>query len=842
LAFNPFSLISRVIRPATPIAAVPRPTTAPSPIARGDGSYALRPVAAGIPVISVDTLIDRHADLIREISYKLEFSPKDFDRLMMPVLQRFTAMVHLLPASEVHHHREVGGLLRHSLEVAYRSAAIAYDQIFNNHGFPQQKTAIEARWRVAATLAGLLHDIGKVVTDMQVFDETGREEWTPIRETILEWADSHNISLYFLRWRLDRHEAHKDVVPQCRNAIISPEMDNWLRSVGNGPFNAMMAALTGVEAEHDLDKIVAAADSVSIRWDRQQTGVTLGLLSPSVPVEQHLMEGMRTLILDGQWQCNVAGAQIWHIVDGDQTGLFVAWTSAAVELANFLVQGGVKGIPPAPDTLASILAECHQIELRITAAGVDNRWPVKPSIGNTERMIKIANPRQLYPVLPPPIAGTFVLRATTAGASEEQPMRNEVATPTNAEDGPPQFDEPPMEAYADEMNAGQPAELPPDKGPAQKPSPPRPAPASSKPASKGASVGHKSPPMGRCPECGHLARWVDGGYQCTGCGSCWSEQQVKEFERRTAAQTQGQAKAKSAAPPPSPVESAARDTLLKEGEAGLLVLTLCHETAIGKKALGDVLGQHEDEMWVVHNGLKEYARWNREPGQPDLSPRNITMLLDQPKWLLPNPHYPDRFVQDRGGKKVMVFNKTISSIIAVVLADLIARSEKGSQPGKIHDEVPPVTQTAVRPPTTVVETVVETAGEPMPEEVVPAFAASEEDAEDPPATEVTKATPTKKAPVTAKPAPRKKTALAPTTEPELADLNEEQRQMLSEFILWVRTRHMECMTEDGGTQTSVLIQAEFCKEAAYDMGKLIKVFRAAGAKSQGPLITLHWEP
>lgn len=90
----------------------------------------------------------------------------------------------MLPVSEHHHHSGAGGLLRHSLEVAFWAAQAAEGIIFVASGTPVGKKELEPRWRVAAALGGLFHDIGKPVSDLSITDEDGRYQRNPFLETL----------------------------------------------------------------------------------------------------------------------------------------------------------------------------------------------------------------------------------------------------------------------------------------------------------------------------------------------------------------------------------------------------------------------------------------------------------------------------------------------------------------------------------------------------------------------------------------------------------------------------------------------------------------------------------
>ena len=118
------------------------------------------PFIKGLPACAVDVLLARQGELIRRLQDGVGMTDEDYRALLLPVVRRLADFVHLLPASETHHHRGSGGLLRHSLEVAFLASQASMRHVFALDREPRDRYHLEPRWRVAAGLAGLLHDIG----------------------------------------------------------------------------------------------------------------------------------------------------------------------------------------------------------------------------------------------------------------------------------------------------------------------------------------------------------------------------------------------------------------------------------------------------------------------------------------------------------------------------------------------------------------------------------------------------------------------------------------------------------------------------------------------------------
>jgi conjugal transfer pilus assembly protein TraI len=172
-------------KPAAPV--ILREEPRPSPDADPDEDL-LRypPFIKGLPAADVGALLARQSELIRRLQDGVGMTDADYRDLFLPVVRRFAAFVHLLPASESHHHRGSGGLLRHSLEVAFSASQASMRHVFALEREPKERYHLEPRWRVAAGLAGLLHDLGKPVADVTVSDRDGGLEWSPYDQPLIE--------------------------------------------------------------------------------------------------------------------------------------------------------------------------------------------------------------------------------------------------------------------------------------------------------------------------------------------------------------------------------------------------------------------------------------------------------------------------------------------------------------------------------------------------------------------------------------------------------------------------------------------------------------------------------
>ena len=77
------------------------------------------PFMKGLPAAPVERILATQVELINAIEHALSLPDDLYQTIAAPVIARYAAISHLLPASESHHHRGAGGLFRHGLEVAH---------------------------------------------------------------------------------------------------------------------------------------------------------------------------------------------------------------------------------------------------------------------------------------------------------------------------------------------------------------------------------------------------------------------------------------------------------------------------------------------------------------------------------------------------------------------------------------------------------------------------------------------------------------------------------------------------------------------------------------------------
>ena len=366
------------------------------------------PFAKGLPVASVDRVLATQVELIERIRVALGISAKDFDELLLPVFRNYAAFVHLLPASEAHHHRGAGGLFRHGLEAAFGAAQASGGVIFSIAGTPKEKRDNEPRWRLASTLAGLLHDVGKPLSDMSVSNEKGTTTWNPYSEFLFEWASRNSVDRYFLRWRDNRFKRHERFSLLAVDRIIPVKTQEFITQPGPLIMEALLEAVSGTSINNPVTKLMMFADKESVKSDLKQSRLNVDEFAYGVPVERYVFDAIRRLVNSGKWAVNEKGAKVWHL----HQGVFIAWRSLG-DLHEIIDQDKIPGIPRDPDTLADILIERgFAIQNKVTNGNEEELyryWEVQPDgIPVKVLMLRFSSHELVFTnEPPPPIAGVI---------------------------------------------------------------------------------------------------------------------------------------------------------------------------------------------------------------------------------------------------------------------------------------------------------------------------------------------------------------------------------------------------------------------------------------------------
>ena len=368
------------------------------------------PVAAGIPALPVAEILSPHGETLAKIRHLVE-READWGRWYRPLIERYASFVHLLPASEYHHHRGAGGLLAHGLEVGLYTLQQAREMLYGMHLEPKVRREARPRWQYGCFLAGLCHDVGKPVALLRatLVPEGGllvdwdEQVWQPYAEDLLAWCRRHGSERYWVSFRPRQARDHEKTALLIWDRVVT-EGDRRVLSEYDGELlPVVLAALQGGAEENDLAKAVRQADRRSVQEDlgkshqAQDVGPGVGL-----PVLRIYSDAMLRLLRDGAWRVNEPGGRLWYV----ESGLYMVWPEGGRDLGALLDRDeAYRGVPRNPQTMAEILLEWRYIE---ATPGGSPYWWVSVEGVTVEKpllALQVREPRGLLEVLPPPWPG-----------------------------------------------------------------------------------------------------------------------------------------------------------------------------------------------------------------------------------------------------------------------------------------------------------------------------------------------------------------------------------------------------------------------------------------------------
>ena len=215
--------------------------------------------------VDLDDLTAHHAPLIDRIRVAYAGAECSFDVQVAPLIQRFAAFVHLLPATRDGHFRDPAGCLHCGLEVGLHALQAADGQIFSARGTVPERRAAAPRWRAAALAMGLCSEVHRPVFGAVVRDEQDAQ-WNPLLMPLFDWLRQGGRERYRIEWSqtgAPPRSATLAILPQ----ILGPSLIGFLADPDRTILDHMVAAIAappgaepnalGALVEQTLSRVVA---------------------------------------------------------------------------------------------------------------------------------------------------------------------------------------------------------------------------------------------------------------------------------------------------------------------------------------------------------------------------------------------------------------------------------------------------------------------------------------------------------------------------------------------------------------------------------------------------------
>ena len=367
------------------------------------------PLAAGIEVKSLEEILAPHMGLMNFIEQATE-TAKVFEKQYWPAIERYAKTVHLLPASAEYHHFAPGGLLHHGLETGYFTMLYGREKLYGMELGVKKRDGRE-RWLFACFIAGLCHDLGRVVTDVQVSTGPGGQVWSPHDARLADWAAKNRLAKYYVDWQADRHKLHESFAPNMLGKVLTDKDSRYLSEIDSKLLEKMMLGLTPTlgatqsTSPYNIGALVQKADSRSVAEDKKKSRTLADLgVETRTPMARYYTEEMQRLFKAGEWKINEPNGAAW--VMGASRDLYLVWPRCGMELYDSLVSQEVKGVPNEPNIIAESLTDWQ-----VTVPGPDGGyyWRIRPGDQDgaplTVVRVKANWAAHLAGMLPPGLSG-----------------------------------------------------------------------------------------------------------------------------------------------------------------------------------------------------------------------------------------------------------------------------------------------------------------------------------------------------------------------------------------------------------------------------------------------------
>jgi conjugal transfer pilus assembly protein TraI len=333
--------------------------------------YPVRP--KGIPVIAPKTLMENHKETIQRIIEQAITGKEINEKFYLPTIERFASYVQLLPASQAHHHHDIGGLFRHSLEVGYRALQLADRVLVGGTRTPRQRRELRPRWQFAVFAAALCHDAGKPLTDLTVTNLDRTLSWKPLDDDLYVWAVKNKLPDYHLDWREGRGREHTSNGSLLLHRIIGGEAIQWLELSGMDLVTWLNESLSyNPSVTNLIHELVIKSDQFSVERNLKAMGSSLVASDTfHAPTELYMIQIMKGLISEGMWRINEPGARVWKI--GEQ--VYIVWPAGGNEMAQ---HARLDNVPMVPRTAEAILEFLVEREIAVLPDFGNQLWEIVP--------------------------------------------------------------------------------------------------------------------------------------------------------------------------------------------------------------------------------------------------------------------------------------------------------------------------------------------------------------------------------------------------------------------------------------------------------------------------------
>ncbi|WP_041165582.1 MobH family relaxase [Klebsiella aerogenes] len=256
-----------------------------------------------------------------------------FERFWLIPIHSFAELAQLFPASENHHHSHAGGLLDHSLEAACYAARLRQSYLFPPDAAPEDQAAQSERWTTVIIYAALLHDLGKLITDIEVEEISGKR-WFP-------WHGPLTQSYRFRYLPQRDYLRHPAAAALLLTQLLPPESLDWL-AADAAALSTLLHCLNGQYQYAGLaGELVQKADRASVAFNLGGDPVK-AIHRPQTSLPQQIIAALRDLLAHEFRLNNPNGGSDGWLTE---EALWLVSKNAADAVRGWLLRQGIDAVP-----------------------------------------------------------------------------------------------------------------------------------------------------------------------------------------------------------------------------------------------------------------------------------------------------------------------------------------------------------------------------------------------------------------------------------------------------------------------------------------------------------------
>jgi conjugal transfer pilus assembly protein TraI len=390
----------------------------------------------GFEALPVEQMLAEHEALLGRIKLCYGADRATFDRDLMPLVRRYAAYVHLLPATPDNYFKTPGGLLRLGLETGFFALQGTDAHIFSGKATITARRELEPRWRIATFVGGLCCELHRVLSHLIATTPEG-DEWPSFLLPLFDWLQHRGARRYFVRWRPRATEV-RGLGLFALPLVVPAAVLEDLRHDDGTIVRQLFASVGGMPQyrEHNvLDDLVRRSLALVVDRNLLASADRYGSPQYGSHLERYLVDAMRRLAAGhSAWTANRDKGRLWFGEDG----LFLVWPGAAHDILELLESDQLAGIPKAPGTLLDILLDAGVLQ---AAPDGTRTWPIFPAGTKTPiDAVKLSSPAIVLAGIDPMPAALarpmqrhdrepLAPQAPVAPQPSREPTRREVATP-----------------------------------------------------------------------------------------------------------------------------------------------------------------------------------------------------------------------------------------------------------------------------------------------------------------------------------------------------------------------------------------------------------------------------